>query len=69
MGGAICSEMESSVLFILGNMYKLRTGGIMCVTGNQENKEPITESNSNLGGLINTTIEALRILIRADRGQ
>jgi uridine phosphorylase len=69
MGGAICSEMEASVLFILGNMYKLRTGGIMCVTGNQENKEPITESNSNLGGLINTTIEALRILIQADRGQ
>ncbi len=67
MGGAICSEMESSILFILGSIYKLRTGGIMLVTGNQESHEKVEDKEWNMDGMVGTAVEALRILIRTDR--
>jgi len=66
MGGAICSEMESSILFILGSIYKIWTGGIMLITGTQEKHEKIIPK-PDLNGLIQTTVDALRILIEADR--
>jgi uridine phosphorylase len=69
MGGAICSEMESSTLFILGSIYNLRTGGVMLITGNQENPEPGVKKDWNMSGLINAAVEALRILIQSDREQ
>jgi len=69
MGGAICSEMESSVLFVLGSIYKLRTGGIMVIAGNQENPDASKNVEWSLDGLINTAVEALRILIKADSMQ
>ncbi len=69
MGGAICSEMESSVLFIMGSIYKIRTGGIMLITGNQEDSKPRIEGDPNLDGVINTTMEALRILIQSGKKQ
>lgn len=69
MGGAICSEMESSTLFILGSIYNLRTGGVMLITGNQENPEPGVKKDWNMPGLINAAVEALRILIQSDREQ
>lgn len=67
MGGAICSEMESSALFILGSIYKIRTGGIMLISGNQELADGSIRTKPSLDGLINTTIEALKILIQSDR--
>ena len=67
MGGAVCSEMEASALFILGSIYKLRTGGVMLVTGNQESKEVVEDKDWNMDGLIQTAVEALRILIRSDQ--
>lgn len=67
MGGAICSEMESALLFILGSIYNLRTGGVMLITGNQESGEKVADKNWNMPGMINTAVEALRILIQADR--
>jgi uridine phosphorylase len=66
MGGAICSEMESSVLFILGSIYKLRTGGVMLISGNQEARQRI-RTKPDMNGLINTTMDALRLLIQSDR--
>jgi len=67
MGGAICSEMESAVLFILGSIYKLRTGGVMLVSGNQFKKDGSIRNKPNLDGVVNTSIEALRILIQSDQ--
>lgn len=67
MGGTICSEMEAAVLFILGSIYGLRTGGIMIIAGNQEAKNKNQDINWTLDGLISTSIEALRILIENDK--
>ncbi|HEY9121609.1 MAG TPA: uridine phosphorylase [Brevefilum sp.] len=67
MGGTICSEMEAAALFILGSIYKLRTGGVMLITGNQESGEQVEDRNWNMKGLVNTAVEALRILIESDK--
>jgi len=61
--------MESSVLFIMGSIYKIRAGGIMLITGNQEDPKPRIEGEPNLDGMINTTMEALRILIQSEKKQ
>jgi uridine phosphorylase len=66
MGGAICSEMEAASIFILGSIYRKRTGGIMLVAANQESPNPqigVVEDNDEL---IRTGIEAVRILIDLD---
>lgn len=67
MGGTICSEMEAAALFILGSIYKLRTGGVMLITGNQESGEHVEDRNWNMKGLVSTAVEALRILIESDK--
>ena len=68
MGGAICSEMESSTLFILGSIYRKKVGGIMQIAGNQEIDDPNeVQSEKSLDDLINTAIEALKILIRSEK--
>jgi uridine phosphorylase len=66
MGGAICSEMEASTLFILGSYLRKRSGGIMLVAANQESPEP-GEIVTDLGDMLETTMEALKILIEQDR--
>jgi len=68
MGGAICSEMESAVLFILGSIYRKRTGGVMLIMGNQEADDPEVRKGivENLDDLIATAIEAVKILIQKD---
>ena len=65
MGGAICSEMEASVLFVIGSIQRKRTGGIMLIAGNQESMEPpAPHAGEDLEPLLETAVEALRILIR-----
>ena len=68
MGGAICSEMESAVLFILGCIYRKRTGGVMLIMGNQEADDLEVRKGivENLDDLIATAIEAVKILIQKD---
>lgn len=66
-GGAICSEMESATLFILGSIYRVRTGGIMLIAANQESDDPNVGHTEDLGPLIETSIEAARILIARAR--
>ncbi len=66
MGGAICSEMEASTLFILGSYLRKRAGGIMLVAANQESEEP-TNIVTDISDMLLTTMEALKILIEADR--
>lgn len=69
MGGAICSEMESAVLFILGSIYRKRTGGVMLIMGNQEADDPLVRQGikDNLDDLIATAIESVKILIQKDK--
>ena len=67
MGGALCSEMEAAAIFVLGSIYRVRTGGVMLIAANQERDEPVRTVVHDLHGVIATAVEALRILIDADR--
>ncbi len=58
IGGAICSEMESSALFVVASMLGVRAGGIMAMWGDGEFK--------GLEPLIETAIEGLRNVIKGD---
>lgn len=59
VGGAICSEMEASTLFILASMLKVRAGGVMVMHGEGE--------LGSLEPLIETAVLALRELIKGDQ--
>jgi uridine phosphorylase len=59
IGGAICSEMEASTLFVLASMLRVRAGGIMVVHGEGE--------IGSLEPLIETAVLALRELIKGDQ--
>ncbi len=67
MGGAICSEMEAATLFILGNILRVRTGGIMLVAANQESNDPNVGVVEELDDLLAVSIEAVKILIEQDK--
>ena len=67
MGGAICSEMEAATLFILGNIYRVRTGGIMLVAANQESDDPNVGVVEELDDLLAVSIEAVKMLIEQDK--
>ena len=69
MGGAICSEMESAVLFILSSIYRKRAGGIMLIMGNQEADDFSVRKNyvEKLDDLIATAIESVKNLIQKDK--
>ena len=67
MGGAICSEMEAATLFILGNIYRIRTGGIMLVAANQESDDPNVGVVEELDDLLAVSIEAVKMLIEQDK--
>ena len=59
IGGAICSEMEASTLFIVASMLRVRAGGIMVMHGEGE--------LGSLEPLIETAVLALRELIKGDQ--
>ena len=61
-GGAICSEMEASALFIVASILRVRAGGVM-----QMHMEGTTEHDPQRTLLLSTAVEALRELIRVDR--
>ena len=67
MGGAICSEMEAATLFILGSIYRVRTGGIMLVAANQESKDPNVGVVEELDDLLAVSVEAVKLLIAQDK--
>jgi len=58
IGGAICSEMEASAIFIIASMLKVRAGGIMAMHGEGE--------FGSLEPLIETAIVGVRELIKGD---
>jgi uridine phosphorylase len=60
--------MEVSTIFILGSIYRKRTGGVMLISGNQESNQPPHQgAGESLEGLIQTAVMALKILIAQDR--
>jgi uridine phosphorylase len=61
LGGALCSEMEASALFVISSMLRVRSGGVMMVHG----KEPMPP----LDILLETAVGALREVIAADRAK
>lgn len=72
-GGAACSEMESSALFILSSIYRKRAGGVMLVI-NESDLAEVDEDNPakhmaefDADRVIKVAVEALKILIQSDR--
>jgi uridine phosphorylase len=69
-GGVLCSEMEAAGIFVVSSILKKRAGGIMLVVGNDELLPLPPEEHArrrDLGPLIQTAIEAIKILITKDR--
>lgn len=60
-GGAICSEMEASTLFIISSINRARAGGVMHMMGQG------ADQDHNRALLLSTAVEALRVLIAQDR--
>jgi len=67
--GALCSEMESATLFIVGSFLKVRTGSILLVCGNQERETAGLDNPINHDTEIPTrvAVEAMRRVILTDR--
>lgn len=68
-GGAISSEMEASAIFIVAAIQRVRAGGVMVCVGNPDmSDEEVAASMAGftLDPLIDTAVEALRVLIERD---
>lgn len=59
IGGALCSEMEASALFVIASMLRVRAGGVMMVHG--------VEPMPPLDILLETAVQGLREIISSDR--
>ena len=73
MGGAVCSEMESSVIFIISSILRKRAGGVMLMAGSVDTQPTNAEEQEEFNRLfdvkraIATAVEGLKILIEQDR--
>lgn len=68
-GGAICSEMEASALFIVASTLGVRAGGIMMIFGHHD-QAPMTpeeEARGDLNKLLEASIAGMREIIAQDR--
>lgn len=63
-GGAICSEMEASIIFILASIYRKRAGAVAMIIGSD--METIARKHDP-DSTIHVAVEALRILISKDK--
>lgn len=69
--GCLASEMESAALFVVGSWLKARVGTVLLTMANQERAKkglpnPIVHDTE---APIQTAVEAIRSLIRQDRGK
>lgn len=72
-GGAVCSEMESAVIFILSSIYRKRAGGAMLMINDpdlgdlslEDANKKMAEFDPDL--VIRVAVEGLKILIEKDR--
>lgn len=63
-GGAICSEMEASVVYILAGIHRKRAGGVTLVIGSD--MDTINQRHDP-DGMIRVAVEAIRQLIKQDQ--
>ncbi len=56
-GGAICSEMEASALFILSSIYRKRAGAVTLIIGSDIET---LKKKHDPDGMIRAAIEAIR---------
>ncbi|MBX3049101.1 MAG: nucleoside phosphorylase [Anaerolineales bacterium] len=73
-GGAICSEMEAAVLFVIGSIHRVRVGGVMMMAKFEKHPETPEEIEEFAKALdinkpIRVAVEALKTLIEADRAK
>jgi uridine phosphorylase len=61
IGGALCSEMEASALFVIASMLRVRAGGVMMMHG----IGPVI----TLDPLLDTAVQGLREIIAFDKAQ
>lgn len=68
-GGALCSEMESATLFIVGNYRKVRVGSVISIASNQEREKRGLKSkrNGDTTSAIEIAISAIKKLILEDK--
>lgn len=73
MGGAICSEMEAAVIFILASIHRKRAGGVMLMGGYIDAPSRETEEEEmamfDVTRAIRVAIEGLKVLIERDRSK
>lgn len=73
MGGAICSEMEASIILILGSIYRKRAGGVMVMGADFTDRPRTNEeiqaalAHFDVDRAIRVAIEGLKILIEQDQ--
>ncbi|MDD3337985.1 MAG: uridine phosphorylase [Lachnospiraceae bacterium] len=69
--GCMASEMESAALFIVGNYLRVRTGSVFLVMANQERAKQGLENPvvHDTDMAIRTAVEAIRVLIKQDKGE
>ncbi len=68
-GNVLCAEMEAAALFVVSSVRGLRAGCIVSVVNEVGAGDIPQDANATLGPLIATAVEALRVLIRRDRGE
>jgi uridine phosphorylase len=72
-GGALCSEMESSILFILGSLYRKRAGATVliindCDLGEHSNEDTAKQiAEFDPERVIKVAVEGLKKLITLDK--
>lgn len=68
-GGALCSEMESATLFVVGSYRKVRVGSVIAIVSNQEREKRGLESQriNDTESAIKVAIDAIKILINEQK--
>lgn len=72
-GGAVCSEMEASAIFILSSIYRKRAGGAMLIINNSDLAEISNDDAAkqmaefDAERVIRVAVEGLKLLIQRDK--
>ncbi len=64
-GGAVCSEMEAAVIFILASIHRKRAGGVMTIIGSDT--ETLLAHKTSPDAMIEVAVAAIKRLIELDR--
>lgn len=68
-GNVLCAEMEAAALFVVASIRGLRAGCLVTVVNDTGAGDIPADTVPSLDPLISTAVEALRLLIRRDRGE